>query len=106
MRVVLFTAISLFFAIQSLAWCPAGSYPWVDHWGNEICRSFESGRTTTIKGNIDSCPAGTYPWVDDWGNQICRSFDSNQQYYDTSQGCPTGTHPSVDDWGNQICLEF
>ncbi len=86
--------------------CPVGSFPWVDQWGNQICKRSDSGRTTTIEGSLDKCPTGTYPWVDSWGNHICRSFQGGGQFYDTSKGCPTGTYPWVDDWGNPVCKRF
>jgi hypothetical protein len=86
--------------------CPIGSFPGVDNWGNQICKSFDSGQTTTIQGNLQNCPTGTHPWVDNWGNQICQSFNGGTQYYDTSGGCPIGSHPWVDNWGNQVCRQF
>lgn len=86
--------------------CPIGSYPWVDQWGNRICKSFDTGRTTTIEGNLNKCPTGTAPWIDEWGNRICRSLVGNQRFYDTSKGCPIGTYPWVDNWGNRVCKRF
>jgi hypothetical protein len=86
--------------------CPIGSYPWVDSWGNEICKGFGTGQTTTIQGDLENCPVGTHPWVDNWGNQVCQSFNGGTQYYDTSQGCPVGTYQWVDNWGNQVCRRF
>jgi len=86
--------------------CPIGSYEWVDNWGNQICKSFGSGQTTTIEGGLDNCPVGTFPWVDSWGNRTCKSFGSRNQYYDTSGGCPIGTFPWVDNWGNNVCRRF
>ena len=85
--------------------CPIGSFPSVDNWGNQICKSF-GGQTTTIQGSVENCPIGSHPWVDSWGNRTCQSFDSGSQYYDTSGGCPIGTHPWVDNWGNQVCQGF
>jgi hypothetical protein len=92
--------------VPSYADCPFGSHPWVDNWGNQTCRMFGSGQTTTIQGSLDNCPTGTHPWTDNWGNRICKSFSGNSQYYDTSGGCPFGTHPWVDNWGNQACKRF
>jgi len=86
--------------------CPVGSYPSVDNWGNLICKSFDTGRSTTIEGSLDRCPTGTYASVDEWGNRICKGFKGTQRYYDTSKGCPIGTYPSVDNWGNQVCKRF
>ncbi len=86
--------------------CPVGSHPWVDQWGNRICKRFDSGQTTTIEGSLDKCPTGSYAWVDSWGNRICKSFEGGGQFYDTSKGCPTGTYPWVDDWGNPVCKRF
>ena len=85
--------------------CPIGSHPWVDSWGNQICKSF-SGGTTATQGSLDSCPVGSHPGVDNWGNRVCQSFTSNQRFYDTSGGCPTGTYQWVDSWGNRICKPF
>lgn len=93
-------------AFAAIAACPVGSYPWIDQWGNQICKRFDSGQTTTIQGSTQNCPTGTHPWVDEWGNAICKSFQGNQQYYDTSKGCPAGTYPWVDDWGNRVCKRF
>ena len=56
------------------AGCPTGSYPFVDNWGNNICRSFDDGGTRSIEGSLSRCPTGTHPWVDSWGNQICQSL--------------------------------
>jgi hypothetical protein len=89
----------------ALAQCPVGSFPWVDSWGNQICRSFDGG-TATIEGSLDNCPTGTHPWVDSWGNRICKSFGMGSQYYDTSGGCPVGTYEWTDSWGNEICKRF
>jgi hypothetical protein len=86
--------------------CPTGSHPWVDQWGNRICKSFDSGGTTTIQGSLKNCPTGTHPWTDEWGNRICKSFEGNKQYYDTSKGCPVGFHPWVDNWGNRVCRKL
>jgi|SRR5271157_6000962 len=82
--------------------CPIGSFPSVDSWGNQICKTF-GGATETIQGSLDTCPIGFHPWVDSWGNQVCQSFDSGTNAYDTSKGCPIGTTPWVDEWGNPIC---
>jgi hypothetical protein len=55
--------------------CPIGSHPWVDNWGNKICKRFEDGSTATIQSSTpDGCPVGSYPWVDNWGNRICQSW--------------------------------
>jgi hypothetical protein len=86
--------------------CPIGSHPWVDNWGNRICKSFQGGRTTEIEGTLEKCPVGTYSWVDNWGNRICKSFQGGQEFHDTSKGCPIGTHPWVDKWGNAVCKKF
>jgi hypothetical protein len=86
--------------------CPMGSHPWVDSWGNQICKRFDDGSASRVQGSLDSCPMGTHPWVDSWGNRTCKSFNSPQQLYDTSKGCPMGTYPGVDNWGNQACKRF
>jgi len=86
--------------------CPIGSYPWVDNWGNRVCKSFSSGQNTTTQGSLSQCPAGSHPWVDEWGNRICQSFNEGTRYYDTSKGCPIGTYSWVDNWGNKICKPF
>ena len=86
--------------------CPVGSYPWVDNWGNHICKSFETGQPQSSEGSLVRCPVGSYPWVDQWGTKICQSFDNGQRYYDTSRGCPTGSYPWTDSWGNKICKFF
>jgi hypothetical protein len=94
------------FVCKANAGCPVGSYEWVDNWGNKICKSFESGNTTTIEGSTSRCPTGTYQWLDNWGNIICKSYQGNQQYYDTSRGCPTGMYEWLDNWGNKICKSY
>jgi hypothetical protein len=108
MRQLIFGVLSAFGTVvnANAQQCPIGSFPWVDSWGNQICKSFGTGQTTTIQGNLDNCPTGTHPWVDNWGNQVCQSFNGGQQYYDTSPGCPVGTYPWVDNWGNQVCRQF
>ncbi len=100
--------VFLFFASPD-AWalqCPAGSHPWVDNYGNDICKSFGSGRTIIKEGSLDNCPTGTHLWVDNWGNRICKNFKGNQKYYDTSKGCPIGTYEWVGKWGNRVCKRF
>src|SRR5215475_1209328 len=99
-------AILLLMVAQTEAACPVGSYPWVDQWGTQICKRFDSGSTSTIEGTLDRCPVGSYPWVDSWGNRICRSFGGGGDAYDTSRGCPTGFYPWVDAWGNRTCKAF
>jgi hypothetical protein len=37
--------------------CPIGSYLWVDNWGNQICKGFGTGQTTTIQGDLETCPS-------------------------------------------------
>ena len=91
--------------------CPAGGYPSVDNWGNQVCKRFSDQSTATTRvPHSQACPNGSAPAVDNWGNQVCRSFaDPNRprtDYYDTSHGCPTGTYPSVDTYGNQVCKRF
>lgn len=91
--------------------CPIGSYPWVDNWGNKICKRHGDGSTATIETpRAQTCPTGSYPWVDNWGNKVCRTHDTPNQpradYYDTSKGCPVGTLPGVDQWGNKTCKKF
>ena len=86
--------------------CPAGSYLWVDSYGNNICKSHGADGTTSIQGSTRNCPAGTHPWVDSYGNNVCQSFDNKEQYHDTSKGCPAGTYPWVDSWGNNVCKRF
>ena len=103
-------AVLLFFLLQTsqaaALQCAVGSYPWVDSWGNQICKNYSGGGTNTIQGSVDNCPTGTHPWVDNWGNRICQNSSGNQQYYDTSGGCPVGTFQWVDNWGNQVCKRF
>jgi hypothetical protein len=53
--------------------CPVGSFPSVDNWGNQICKTFDFGQTTTIQGSIENCPVGKHPWTDNWGNKIARA---------------------------------
>lgn len=90
--------------------CPVGSLPWVDSWGNHICRRMDGSTATTEVPRGQTCPTGSYPWTDDWGNRICRKDGAPNQprtdYYDTSKGCPAGTHNWVDDWGNKVCKPF
>jgi len=107
MRVRIVLGVLLFaVSLVAIASCPAGSHPWVDKWGNQICKTFGSGQTTSIQGTTENCPAGTHPWVDGWGNRICKSLEGDRHYHDTSKGCPAGTHSWVDDWGNRICKRF
>lgn len=95
-------------ATPAMAGCPTGSYPWVDSWGNEICRAFGSGNTVTISPPAGGgCPYGTFPTRDSWGTAICKEFGrSGQSYYDTSRGCPAGTFQTIDSWGNPACKSF
>jgi hypothetical protein len=90
--------------------CPIGSYPWLDEWGNNICKRFGSGSTSTIEGSLIgvrlAAIPGSYPWIDSWGNRVCRSFNSGSDSYDTSRGCPIGFYPWVDSWGNRTCKPF
>lgn len=91
--------------------CPTGSYPWVDSWGNRICKRHSDGSTATVEApRGEACPTGSYPWTDSWGNKICRSQGSGDRpqtdYYETRKGCPTGTHEWVDSWGNKVCKTF
>jgi hypothetical protein len=82
---------------------PNRVFPSLDNWGNQICKTLDTGQTTTIQGSVENCPIGTHPWVDAWGNKMCQSFNGGAQYYDTSGGCPIGTYQWVDNWGNKIC---
>ena len=86
--------------------CPIGSFPSVDNWGNQICKTLDTGQTTTIQGSVENYPIGTYPWVDTWGNKVCQVFTGGAQYHDTSSGCPVGTYQWVDGWGNKVCRQF
>jgi hypothetical protein len=104
-QIIMFAAIVLPTS-AALADCPIGSFPWVDNWGNKICKRFDDGSTATTQGSLNNCPAGTHPWVDNWGNRICQAFQGGQQYYDTSAGCPIGTFKWVDTWGNPVCKSF
>jgi hypothetical protein len=108
-RVLVMAAViwtTIVFASGAEAACPIGSYPWVDQWGNNICKRFASGSTSTIEGTLERCPTGSYLWVDSWGNRICRSFGSGADSYDTSRGCPVGFYPWIDSWGNRVCKSF
>ena len=70
---VLFVLVYAALPSQVLAQdCPIGSHPWVDNWGNRICKSFQGGQEfhDTSKG----CPIGMHPWVDKWGNPVCKKF--------------------------------
>jgi hypothetical protein len=106
MTILLITFALFVGSLNAQAACPTGSYPWMDNWGNQICKTFNTGETRSIQGSTSRCPAGSYPWVDNWGNQICQSFQDRQPYYDTSKGCPIGTYQWVDNWGNQVCRRF
>lgn len=91
--------------------CPAGSFPWVDTWGNHICRRYSGQSTATAEApQGQACPTGSYPWTDDRGNKICRSYQTGNQpqtdYYDTSKGCPIGTYEWTDNWGNKVCKRY
>ncbi len=102
------TALLYFMLVSQAAAqnCPVGSFPWVDNWGNSICKSFDTGQTRLLEGTLDRCPPGTFQWVDNWGNRICKSFGGSNQFYDTSEGCPIGTYSWVDNWGNPVCKRF
>jgi len=106
MTILLIAFALLLGASIAEAACPTGSYPWVDNWGNQICKAFGTDETRSIQGSTTNCPTGSFPWVDGLGNQICKVFQGGQQYYDTSKSCPIGTHPWVDSWGNSICRRF
>lgn len=113
-KIALAVWLLAFSASQALAInCPIGSFPWTDNWGNQICKRFNDGSTSTIQGGmgVNTCPVGSYPWTDSWGNRVCQTFTTPsqpapQQYYDTSRGCPIGTFQWVDNWGNQVCKRF
>jgi hypothetical protein len=102
MTILLLSFALLLAASNAEAACPTGSSPWVDSWGNQICKTFGTGETRSIRGSTSRCPTGSHPWVDEWGNQICKAFQGGQQYYDTTKGCPIGTYPWVDNWGNSV----
>ncbi len=106
MRQVIALTLAGLLCASAEAACPVGSHPWVDSWGNSICKRFSGGATTTIEGSLERCPVGTTPWVDSWGNRICRSLDRRESYYDTSRGCPVGTYQWVDEYGNAVCKRF
>jgi len=115
MKVVTVTvAAALASVVGPAAWaqqCPNGSYPTVDSFGNNICKSISDGRPqTTQVPHGQQCPNGAYPTVDKFGNNICRSMSTPNQprtdYYDTSKGCPVGMIPSVDSFGNNVCKRF
>ena len=107
MRPLLVAFVLVFLgASASEAACPVGSYPWVDNWGNQICKTYDAGETRSIEGSTTKCPIGSYPWIDEWGNKICKTYEGNQQYYDTSKSCPIGTYQWVDNWGNSVCKKF
>lgn len=91
--------------------CPIGSYPWVDSWGNKICKRHGDGSTARAEApKGQACPTGSTPWTDVWGNKICRSQKAGKEpqtdYYDTSKGCPIGTHEWVDERGNKVCKKL
>lgn len=106
MSVLFIGSALLLGAFNAEAACPTGSYALVDNWGNQICKTFDTGETRSIQGSTSRCPIGSHPWVDEWGNQICKAFQGGQQYYDTSKGCPIGMYPWVDNWGNSVCRRF
>lgn len=104
-RLVISLVLVLSFAAPANAACPAGSYPALDNWGNNICKEFGSGRAVTVAPGLSGgCPNGSYPALDSWGNQVCQEFGrGGKTYYDTSKGCPIGTYPTLDNWGNPAC---
>jgi len=106
MRQILLAFTVVLLAASAGEACPPGSYNWVDMWGNQICKTFDTGQTRSMEGNIQSYPPGTQPWVDEYGNKTCKSFQGGQQYYDTSKGCPMGTYQWLDNFGNQVCKKF
>jgi hypothetical protein len=106
MKTILVVVLSLLALPADAGQCPVGTYPWVDRWGNRVCKRFWDGGIAAIEGKGGECPAGTHPWVDSWGNRTCRAFDGGRQYYDISEGCPTGTYRWTDSWGNGICRRF
>lgn len=99
---------ALMIPVAANAACPIGTIPSADNFGNNICKSIDTGQTRTIErprgpNGVNTCPNGQYPTVDNFGNRVCQSFDSRQRSYDTSKGCPIGTFPSVDNFGNPTC---
>lgn len=92
--------------------CPAGSYPSVDSFGNQVCKRFSDQSTATAQvPRGQTCPMGSFPTVDSYGNQICRSQGAapsqpHTDYYDTSRGCPAGTFQTVDAYGDPVCKRF
>jgi len=103
---IFLTLLLLLLSTPAFTECPPGTYPWVDEWGNKICKSIDNDQTRSIEGSTKECPPGTHPWVDEWGNPICEGDLEDQQFYDTSKGCPPGTYPWVDEWGNPICIKY
>jgi hypothetical protein len=106
-RIMLFGLLLTFSQAALAMGCPMGSFPWVDNWGNAICKRFSDGSaavTQTAPGS--SCPTGSFPSVDSWGNSMCKSFNGGTNYYDTSRGCPIGTMPWTDSWGNPVCRQM
>jgi hypothetical protein len=89
--------------VQAWAACPPGTFPFIDTFGNNICKSFDGGATRSIEGNTRNCPPGTLPAMDRYGNNVCQSIQNGQRFYDTSRGCPAGTIPWVDTYGNDVC---
>jgi hypothetical protein len=94
----------IWLAGTALAACPAGSYPALDNWGNQICKAFGGNTVTVAPGSSGGCPNGSYPTLDSRGNQMCQEFGrGGRTYYETSKGCPSGSYPSLDSWGNPVC---
>jgi hypothetical protein len=97
--------IVLCVAFPSAAWaaCPLGSFPAFDNFGNQICKSFDTGATRSVQVPQGQCPRGAHRAVDERGNQICQSDAGGQRYYDTSKGCPNGFIPFPDQFGRMGC---
>ena len=94
--------------VQARQQCPMGSSPWVDKWGNNICRRHSDQSTSRVEvPRGQTCPTGSYQWTDTWGNKVCRSHATSgerpRDTYDTSKGCPIGSAPWTDKWGNPVC---
>ena len=112
MKAITLLSILTLVGVQSAAaqmQCPVGTYQWVDGWGNNTCRSFQSQRDVVTQANpATGMPNGAMPTVDAWGNQTSTGSGSTSgtTYYNTSRGCPTGTFPWTDSWGNPTCKHF
>lgn len=83
--------------------CGWGQLPYIDEYGNSICRDVQTGQVRAIDGDTSRCPTGTLSRLTPQG-PACVSADGSARYFDDRGPCPIGTYPGIDYKGNRACL--